>query len=124
MSAPAMPAPTMPATPAEESALAAVAVSVRGGPPLTAADRLRLPHGSRLHHCAVRGRWTLLVPERVLFPCPITTDVLGRLDAGTLGEIAQAMAEEYEAPPDMVLADIAEILGELVESGHVRRIDA
>ena len=106
------------------SALDAIAVPVRGAAPLTAADRLGLPHGSRLHHCAVRGRWTLLVPERVLFPCPITTDVLGRLDAGTLGEIARAMAKEYEAPADMVLRDIAEILTPLVESGHVRRRDA
>ena len=104
------------------SALAAVSVPVRGAPPLTAADRLTLPHGSRLHRCEVRGRWTLLVPERVLFPCPITTDVLQRLDAGTLGEIAQAMGEEYEAPPELVLADIAEILTDLVERGHVRRI--
>ncbi len=106
------------------SALASVAVPVRGGPPLTAEDRLSLPHGSRLHRCEVRGRWTLLVPERVLFPCPITTEVLRRLDAGSLGEIARAMAEEYDAPPEVVLADIAEILGELVERGHVRRRDA
>ena len=106
------------------SALEAIAVPVRGGAPLTAADRLALPHGSRLHRCALRGRWTLLVPERVLFPCPITTDVLQRLDSGTLGQIAERMAEDYEAPADVVLTDIAEILTELVENGHVRRLDA
>ena len=106
------------------SALEAVLVPVRGAAPLTASDRLGLPLGSRLHHCAVRGRWTLLVPERVLFPCPITTEVLGRLDRGTLGEIALEMAEEYEAPPEVVLADVAELLADLVERGHVRRRDA
>ena len=102
----------------------AVSVPVRGGAPLTAACRLGLPLGSRLHRCAVRGRWTLLVPERVLFPCPITTEVLQALDGATLGEIARGMAERYDAPPEIVLTDVAELLSDLVERGHVRRHDA
>ena len=89
---------------------------------LADADRLGLPHGTRLHHCQVRDRWTLLVPERVLFPCPITTDALQRLDGETaLGDIAAAMAMKYDAPPDVVLGDLAELLGDLVEKGYVRR---
>ena len=93
--------------------------------PLDEGTILVLPHGTRLHRCAVRGRWTLLVPERVLFPCPITTDMLQRLDGErTLGAVAGAMAKEYEAPRDVVLADIAELASDLVEKSYVRRLDA
>jgi hypothetical protein len=60
------------------------------------------------------------VPERVLFPCPITTEALQRLGDGTLGEVAREMAREYDAPPEIVLADLAELLADLVERGHVR----
>ena len=109
---------------ADGPALGAISVPVRGGAPLTADARLGLPHGSRLHHCSVRGRWTLLVPERVLFPCPITTEVLQALPGGTLGEIAADMAERYDAPSGVVLRDIADLLSDLVEHGHVRRLDA
>ena len=98
---------------------------VPGGDPLSAETRLALPHGTRLHHCAVRGRWTLLVPEKVLFPCPITTDVLWRLDGGTsLGDIARGMARDYEAPAELVLGDIADLASDLVGRGYVRRVHA
>ena len=98
---------------------------VPGGAPLSSQTRLALPRGTRLHHCAVRGRWTLLVPEKVLFPCPITTDVLGRLDGETsLGTLAGEMAREYEAPVELVLHDIAELMSDLVGRGYVRRAHA
>lgn len=101
-----------------------VEVPVPGQAPLTASDRLELPRGARLHCCAVRGVWTLLVPERVLYPCPITTAALQRLDEGTLGDLAGAMAAEHNAPPEVVLRDLGELLAGLMERGYVRRAHA
>jgi hypothetical protein len=82
------------------------------------------PSWARLKHCPVRDAWLLLVPERVLFPCPTTTDILERLAAPrSLGALAAELAGEYDAPTEAILADIADLLGELVEKGYVRRLD-
>ena len=92
---------------------------------LQAADRLALPSWARLKFCDIRGRWILLVPERVLYPCPQTVEVLQRLAAPTrFADIVGAMAEEYDAPPDVIAEDLAPILGNLVEDGYVRRLNA
>ncbi|MBV9979442.1 MAG: pyrroloquinoline quinone biosynthesis protein PqqD, partial [Bradyrhizobium sp.] len=47
---------------------------------LTADTVLVRPSWARLRHCDVRNAWLLLVPERVLFPWPTTTDILQRLE--------------------------------------------
>lgn len=67
----------------------------------------------------------LLVPERVLFPCPTTLEVLQRLDAPhTFGEIVSGLAREYDAPEAVISQELAPIVGDLVEKGYVRRLDA
>ena len=83
------------------------------------------PSWARLRHCDVRDAWLLLVPERVLFPCPTTTDILQRLETPrALGALAADLAAEYDAPADEILSDVVGLLGDLVEKGYVRRIDA
>ncbi|MGH6925005.1 MAG: PqqD family peptide modification chaperone [Propylenella sp.] len=83
------------------------------------------PRWARLKHCDVRNAWLLLVPERVLFPCPTTIDILQRLATPkALGALAAELADEYDAPADQIMADVAELLGDLVEKGYVRRTDA
>ena len=34
------------------------------------------PRWAKLKHCDVRSAWLFLVPERVLFPCPISVEIL------------------------------------------------
>jgi len=76
----------------------------------------------RLHHCAVRGRWLLLAPERVLYPCPTTVTVLERLAAGArFGEIVEDFARRYDAPAEDIAADLSDLLTPLIEKGYVRR---
>ena len=83
------------------------------------------PSWARLKHCDVRNAWLLLVPERVLFPCPTTTDILQRLEKPrALGVLAADLAAEYDAPEMEILSDIKTLLGDLVEKGYVRRLDA
>jgi pyrroloquinoline quinone biosynthesis protein D len=92
---------------------------------LTAESVLVRPRWARLKHCEVRNAWLLLVPERVLFPCPTTTDILHRLETPkALGALAAALAGEYDAPEDTILTDVVGLLGDLVEKGYVRRLDA
>lgn len=92
---------------------------------LTAETVLVLPSWARLRHCDVRNAWLLLVPERVLFPCATTTDILQRLEKPrALGALAEELAAEYDAPADVILTDVVSLLGDLVEKGYVRRLDA
>jgi hypothetical protein len=93
--------------------------------PLDAETVLVRPAWARLRHCDVRNAWLLLVPERVLFPCPTTTDILQRLEKPrALGALADELAGEYDAPAAEILTDIKALLGDLVEKGYVRRVDA
>jgi hypothetical protein len=83
------------------------------------------PSWARLKHCPVRDQWLLLVPERVLFPCPTTVELLERLTAPTrLGALVEELAREYDAPADVIRTDVVDLLSGLVEKGYVRRVDA
>lgn len=83
-----------------------------------------LPGWARLKHCERRDAWLLLVPERVLFPCPVTVDILQRIETpASLASLARNLAHEYDAPEDEIRADIEDLIGGLVEKGYVRRID-
>lgn len=83
------------------------------------------PRWARLKRCRVRGLTLLLVPERVLYPCPITLEVLKRIaEPRRFGDLVADLAAEYDAPGDVIAGDVSEILGGLVEDGYVRRLDA
>lgn len=89
---------------------------------LTADESLTLANGTRLKFCKIRERWLFLVPERVLYPCPQTVEVLQQLSEPTkLSDVASQMAKEYDAPVDVIEADIVPIIASLVEDGYVRR---
>jgi hypothetical protein len=87
--------------------------------------KLVRPPWARLKHCPVRERWLLLVPERVLFPCPTTVQLLERLaEPVTLGDMVAELAQEYDAPAEVIRADVLDLLSALVEKGYVRRAAA
>lgn len=94
-------------------------------PAVDATCELVLPRWARLKYCQVRQQWLLLLPERVLFPCPTTVAILERLGRPrSLRQLAEDLAQEYEAEPEAIAADIAELLSGLVEQGYVRRVEA
>jgi hypothetical protein len=82
------------------------------------------PRWARLKHCPVRKQWLLLVPERVLFPCPTTVELLQRLARPTrFGAMVADLAREYDAPTTTIRADVAELLSGLMDKGYVRHAD-
>ena len=92
--------------------------------PLSDETLLVRPSWARLKYCDRRNAWLFLVPERVLFPCPITVEILQRIETPrSLGAIAKDLASEYDAPETEIKADIAELIGGFVEKGYVRRLD-
>jgi pyrroloquinoline quinone biosynthesis protein D len=80
----------------------------------------RLPRHIKLRHDAARDRWIILAPERVHAPDAVAVAVLELCDGvRTVGAIAAELAQTYDAPKDMILADISAMLQELADKGVV-----
>lgn len=82
---------------------------------------LRLPRHIKLRHDPGRGRWLILAPERVFEPDETSVEVLRRCNGErTVAEIATLLAQEFQAPADVILADITEMLQDLADKGVVQ----
>jgi pyrroloquinoline quinone biosynthesis protein D len=85
-----------------------------------AASKPRLARGRRLYHDEARDRWVIQAPERVLSPDPIAVEVLKLCDGDrTVAELADALAQRYDAPKERIQADITAMLQELADKGVV-----
>ena len=80
----------------------------------------RFKRGVRLREDAARGRWVVLAPERAFVPDDVALEVLKLVDgARSVGGIAEALAERFAAPREVIEADIIEMLRDLAERGVV-----
>ncbi|MEQ1710215.1 MAG: pyrroloquinoline quinone biosynthesis peptide chaperone PqqD [Hyphomicrobium sp.] len=84
------------------------------------ASKPALPRHIKLRHDAGRGRWIILAPERVYDPDETAVAVLKQCDGTrTVDDIAGMLAAEYQAPVDVITADIVSMLQELADKGVV-----
>ncbi len=82
---------------------------------------LGLPRHIKLKHDAGRGRWIILGPERVYEPDEVAVEVLKLVDGQrSVADIAQVLAEQYQAPADIILTDIIQMLQDLADKGVVK----
>lgn len=80
----------------------------------------RFARGVRLREDTARGRWVVLAPERAFVPDDTALEVLKLVDgARSVGAIADALAERFNAPREVIEADITEMLRDLAERGVV-----
>lgn len=82
-----------------------------------------LPRGVRCHFDTVRQVDVLLGPERVLMLDAIGKAILDRLDGtGSLAQVSANLAQDYDAPLDVIAPDVTAYVTDLVEKGfvHVR----
>jgi pyrroloquinoline quinone biosynthesis protein D len=80
----------------------------------------RFPRGVRLREDAARGRWVVLAPERAFVPDDVALEVLKLVDgARSVGTIAETLAARFDAPREVIEADITEMLRDLAERGVV-----
>ncbi len=86
---------------------------------IVAADTcLVMPRHIKLRHDPGRGRWIILAPERVFNPDETAVEVLQRCDGQrSVSMIAEALSQEYQAPLEVVLNDILEMLQDLTDKG-------
>ncbi|GBD43070.1 Coenzyme PQQ synthesis protein D [bacterium HR40] len=78
--------------------------------------------GVRLRFDPVRGRHVLLAPERVLFPCPTTVEILERIPPGgtTIARLVDGLAQEYDAARETIAEDVLALLGQLAKDRLIR----
>jgi pyrroloquinoline quinone biosynthesis protein D len=80
-------------------------------------SRPLLPRHVRLHFDPVRERHVVLSPEKVLWPDEISIEILKLCDgARTVTQIADVLAVEYNAPRDVILADVMEFVQEWTDN--------
>ncbi|OYW54551.1 MAG: pyrroloquinoline quinone biosynthesis protein PqqD [Hyphomicrobium sp. 32-62-53] len=85
---------------------------------ITGDCRPSIPRFVKLRHDAGRGRWILLAPERVFNPDEIAVSVLQRCDGvHSVSDIAAILADDYQAPADVILKDIIDMLQDLSDKG-------
>jgi pyrroloquinoline quinone biosynthesis protein D len=82
-------------------------------PTIAGSAQPRLARGVRLQTDSKTGNSVLLFPEGVLELNETAQDIVSRCDGRTLGEIIQTLAEEYEIDPQVLVADVQEILSDL-----------
>ncbi len=81
----------------------------------------KMPRHIKLRHDAGRGRWIILGPERVFDPDEISVQVLQLCDGErNVDTIADQLSSDYQAPKDVILSDIIEMLQDLADKGVVR----
>jgi pyrroloquinoline quinone biosynthesis protein D len=73
------------------------------------------PH-ARFRFDEVRQAWIVLMPERLLLPDEQATAILRLVDGErTVDGIIDRLAVEYEAPRDIIGADVLKMLQDLVD---------
>ena len=75
--------------------------------------RPRLAKGVRLQIDPTTGKNVLLYPEGIVELNETAHEILSRCDGRTLGEIVQALAEEYDDDRAAIAGDAHEILADL-----------
>jgi pyrroloquinoline quinone biosynthesis protein D len=76
--------------------------------------RPRLPKGVKLKRDEVRGRWTLLAPERIFEVDATAATVLELCDGERdLKTIVAELAERYNAPQGVIQKDVVAMLADL-----------
>lgn len=76
---------------------------------------------AQLHYDARRDCWVLLGPDCVLALDPVAHAVIIRLNGRhTIGQIVLSLAREYDAAPEVIAADIDDLLSDLSRRRLVR----
>ena len=81
----------------------------------------RFAPGVRLHHDKARARWVVMAPERMFIPDETALEVLQLVDgARDLDAIIDALVAKFEAPRDMIAADVRALVEDLTNRGALQ----
>jgi coenzyme PQQ biosynthesis protein PqqD len=77
------------------------------------AARPRFRKGVRLQTDSATGKSVLLFPEGIMELNETAYEILARCDGRTLSEIVHELAEDYDADPAALAADVRETMADL-----------
>ncbi|MCB8878834.1 pyrroloquinoline quinone biosynthesis peptide chaperone PqqD [Acidisoma cellulosilytica] len=78
------------------------------------------PRGIKYRFDAARAVWVLLTPERAMMPDENAQAVLSGIDGErTIAGIVADLADRYQAPTDVIMADVLELLTDLAGRGII-----
>jgi pyrroloquinoline quinone biosynthesis protein D len=78
----------------------------------------RFAPGVRLHHDKARERWVVMAPERMFVPDETALEVLRMVDGvRDVEAIIDALAEKFDAPREVIAADVRAMLDDLAARG-------
>jgi pyrroloquinoline quinone biosynthesis protein D len=81
----------------------------------------RFAPGVRLQEDKARGRWIVMAPERMFVPDETALAVLRLVDgARDEAAIIAALAQQYDAPAEVIGADVRALIADLVTRGALR----
>lgn len=81
----------------------------------------RFGAGVKFRFDKVRDAWVLLAPERLFQPDEIAVEILKLVDGvRTITAIADTLAAQFQAPRNLILADVVTLLQDLANKGIVR----
>lgn len=79
------------------------------------------PRGVRLKHDEARSQWVILAPERMFVLDDIALAIMRRIDGETaVSAIVNDLAEAFQAPRDLILADVIAMLQDFADKGVVK----
>ncbi len=79
------------------------------------------PRGVRLKHDEARSQWVILAPERMFVLDDIALAIMQRVDGETaVSAIVDDLAETFQAPRDLILADVIAMLQDFADKGVVK----
>ena len=82
------------------------------------ASRLRFAPHVKFRHDETRGRWVVLAPERLLLPDDLAVEILKLVDgARAVDAMVDDLVRRFEAPRDVIAADVTALLQDLVDKG-------
>ena len=88
----------------------------RGRQIVSSTSRPLLAKHVKLQHNKVRDQWVLLAPERLLEPDEPALETIRRCDGeATVDEIAQSLANEYNASAEDIKRDVLPLLQDLTD---------
>ena len=81
----------------------------------------RFGTGHKFRFDQVRNAWVLLGPERLFLPDEHAVEILKLVDGvRSVDSIVNDLAARYNAPPDAIRSDVADMLADLSARGAIR----
>ena len=80
----------------------------------------KFPKHVKFKYNEPRKEWALLAPERLVKPDPIAVEILQLVDGERIvKDIAKELSKKFNAPEDVILGDVKEMLQDFADKGFI-----